>query len=67
MQKGGAVAFGLLHLLCIFTGYVLLVVSAGNRLTDFVRDTHHEGVTHAEGAVTITHAGVGPATGKPCN
>lgn len=47
-----------------FTGYVLLVVSAGDSLTDFVRDTHHEGVTHTEGTVTVTHAGVSPAAGE---
>ena len=37
VNKGGAVAFGLLP--PAFTGYVLLVVSAGDSLTDFVRDT----------------------------
>ena len=29
-----------------------------------MRDTHHESVTHAEGTVTVTHAGVGPAAGE---
>ena len=49
---------------CAFTGYVLLVVSAGDSLTDFVRDTHHKGVTHAEGTVTVAHAGVSPTAGE---
>lgn len=37
-------------------------MSAGDSLTDFVRDTHHEGVTHAEGTVTVAHTGVSPAS-----
>ena len=39
-------------------------MSAGDSLTNFVRDTHHESVTHAEGTVTVTHAGVSPAAGE---
>lgn len=34
---------------------------AGNRLANQMRDAHDEGVSHAERAIDIRHAGVRPA------